>query len=269
MSAVGIVPDISQQLRLRCTGGKDEWIPAQLHEDLLVGCALELTPLVEGLLIQHPDLVACAFEDHRLLHTVTGAGGVDLLLPGGRLGDGHIEHATEASQQVLEGVGSGTAAHLALIAVGAGEVRGQGELLTVLALVSQMLRDIPGGLRGLQEHTDGLGHDLLLLQDLLRIEDLQQGPLGVLRVLGDTDLLLGLGEVHGQGACDHRLTGTGGTDKQQMPALSRRDLRELDCLLLTEHTVEGVGGDLYLLGGRHRHDIVPGLYGSLLGHGNQ
>ena len=261
--SVGIVAHVAQELRLGCSGGEDERVPVQLDEHLLAGGALELPALVEGLLVQHADLVPGALEDHDLLLAVAGAGRMDLLLAGGDLGHRDLEHP---AQDVLKRVAAASHLHLALAAVGAGEVGGQGVLPALLAPVPQVLGHIGRGILGLQQDTNGLGADVLLLLDLLGIEDLQERPLGVLGVLDDPDLLPRLRKVHGQGAGDHGLACSGGSDKEEVPPLLRRYLGELDGLLLPQDPVQRVGGDEDLLGGLHALQVVPGLNASLLRH---
>ena len=47
VTAVWIVPDVTQQLGLRCSGGEYERVPVELHKNLVVGTLVELSLLLQ------------------------------------------------------------------------------------------------------------------------------------------------------------------------------------------------------------------------------
>ncbi len=46
-------------------------VPVEFHKHLLIGFLVQLTPLLQGFVVQHPYLVACALEHHRLLGSIS------------------------------------------------------------------------------------------------------------------------------------------------------------------------------------------------------
>ena len=108
------------------------------------------------------------------------------------------EHVESGSQHLveLEHVAAGTGVGLALsaertVALAVGRV-----LSTGPASVSELLGYVSGCLFGIDEPTGGTGLGLVLPDDALRLDELEERPLGILWVLGDTDLGLGFLELH-------------------------------------------------------------------------
>src|SRR5437899_4050558 len=196
MAAVRIVADISEEFRLARPRREDERPSRDRDEDLSRALLLDLAALLERLLVKYADHVSRPLVDDDLF--------LAELLPGRR----HAVPALELRERDLEDAAEQVAERIPDIRLGgrlrspalrAHAVRRRGVRPAVDALVAEPLRHVDRRFFRIDQVAFGAREPILLLQDLVPLLHLDQGPFRVLRIMDDSDFFRDGRQVEGEG----------------------------------------------------------------------
>src|SRR5437870_600662 len=252
MATIRIVTHVAEQFCLARPRREDERPPGDRDEDLAGALLLHLSTLLERLLVEHSDHVARPLVNDDLF--------LAELLPGRR----HAVPALELRERDLEDAAEQVAERIPDIRLGgrlrspalrAHAVRRRGVRPAVDALVAEPLRHVDRRFFRIDQVAFGAREPILLLQDLVPLLHLDQGPFRVLRIMDDSDFFRDGWQVEGEGLGDHRLARAGRADEQEVPTLVRRDPREGNRLVLAHDSLQRVVRDRDV---RRRLEVVKG-----------
>src|SRR3989442_9559254 len=252
MAAVRIVTDIPEQFRLARPRREDERPRGDRDEHFAGALLLHLPTLLERLLVEHADHVARPLVDDDLFFAE--------LLPGRRHAVPALElcerDLKDPAKQVPERIPDvRRGGRLRSPALRAHTVRRRGVRAAVDALVAEPFRYVDRRFFRIDQVAFRAREPILLLQDLVPLLHLDQGPFRVLRIVDDPDLFGDGRQVEGEGLGDHRLARAGRADKQEVPTLVRGDPRERDRLDLADDPLQRFVRDCDV---RRRLEVVEG-----------
>ena len=186
VSAIRIVPDVTEQLRLARARREDERTPRDRDEHLPRALLLDLAALLERLLVEDSNHVARSLvhDDLFLAELLPRRG--DAVAPA-ELRERHLEDAPQEVSERIADVALGR--RLRPAALRAHPVRRRGIGPAVDALVAESFRDVDRRLLGVDQVAFRAREAALVRQDVVLLFDLDEGPLRILRIVDDADLL--------------------------------------------------------------------------------
>ncbi len=249
MTAVGVVPHVSQELCLGGAGRHQERVAVETNEDLAGTLVLERSAPLERPLVEDLDPVARALVRDDLLDALAKPGRADRLL---RVSSRAHRELEDPADQVAERVPApgDAGGHLLHVAAARAVPLGRQRVEAApRAAVTESFGDRHGGLGRCDQLALHRAGRLPFLVDLLPRDDLDARSLGVLRVVDHPELRPGTVEVQRQRLRGHRFPDARRADQEEVTVLVGRDPSDLDRLLLADHAVERVGRDVDVLGG--------------------